>query len=167
MRFDSRNSVWENAVIRGYFALQAWVCANGQHLRLGELSCRAALSPVRSAMRYAVELIALRRIPTQIRNVVVRGVAIVVAALVPRCGRTDEGEKNQTMDAHHGGFIGLPQQHGLPIRWLFDLRRFQRASLCRSNAPKIRHLVSPFKPYYRKPFFGHASKYHTLGLGTS
>ena len=166
-RFDSRDNAIANSIVRSYFALKSRVCAYRKHLFSGELRSSAAFTSVRSAMDCAVHLVAGRGVPSQITNMVVRRVAIVVAAFVPLRRGAYKREKHQAMHFHQTAFSVFPQHYADAVQRFLSLGGDVFARPGRTNPPMVGHLIEPFVPNYWKPFFVHGLTYHNLGCGTS
>ena len=114
-----------------------------------------------------VQHIIERASPLHVAGVVVRRVAIVVAAFVPLRRGAYKREKHQAMHFHQTAFSVFPQHYADAVQRFLSLGGDVFARPGRTNPPMVGHLIEPFVPNYWKPFFVHGLTYHNLGCGTS
>lgn len=158
---NSGDGIFQNPVFSGDKTLQSVVGPNRDDL-MGFEFCRAAsLAAIGCSMQVPVGHVVHMNIPSQIGELVVLGVSVIVATFAAFGRWANEGLKHQSMNAHGFAFITAPEkQHetsssAIPS-WLFFSHRSGV-----SDIAKIRYIVKTFVANHRFPYF-HKTDYPAL-----
>lgn len=166
--FNSGNSILPNAIFGGYFLLKSIVKPNSSNLLLGKFVRGASLSSIGSPMNHPVRLITSGGVPSQVVDLVVSWVAVVVATLHSFGTWAYKSLQNHPMNFLIGGLVVSPKQNKHPRNsailykcgWLFKGFGFDV-----SDISKVGNFVQVFKSKYWFPMFFHKLDYTSNGTG--
>ena len=161
---DPADGAITNAVVSRNQPLQPGVFADRINLGLCQFVCTAPFATVSRAVQYLVGMIVLAGVPTKIADVVIRRVAVIVAALHAVWTGANERSQNQSMRAANLDLVAAPKTEkraGVTgaYRGLFDPTGY-----CVSHSAMIRDFVKTFVPDDCFPVFH--TRNHTTLCGT-
>ncbi len=142
-----------DAIIGRYVSLQSSVGTYFKDLRSGEFSCGAPLATVRRSMLNAIHLIGFWCIPSQVINVIISRIAIVMATLRSLRRFTLKCAKHGSADAVDFLLVVLPQLNKWAPIIFINGRCFQFAGLNGNDATDIRNLIERLESRNRPPHF--------------
>lgn len=153
--FYSAYSAWHNSVFFRYFRLNAFVFYYLQNLFLCKFCGSAPFANIRCPVYKRIGSITGRRIPSQIGQLIVRRVAIIMATIESNRAFSDEGSQNNTANPKNGGFTVLPQKEKESSIFLVCCRFFHVTSFYIPYASSVGNFINRFIPDYRSPSFSH------------
>lgn len=151
--FNATDMVLQNTIFFSNNSLKSIVGANGCNLDFCKLRVSASLSTVGSSVFHSVCNIIFVRVPSQIIDGVIRGIAIIMAAFQSIWAGANKGSQNQRRNAKVFAFVLFPEKQAMSLRFWVISWLFWRARKCISDIPKIRNLVVSFIPRDAFPSF--------------
>jgi hypothetical protein len=157
--FDTTYSALQDAVFFGNNALKSSICSDSRNLYLRQLCSSAPLSAIGCAMQNAIMDIRGMSIPTQVFELIVEGVSIIVAAFQALWARTNKGAQNQRGNADIFAFVTPPKKQIVALSFGVISRYLGRSRSQVSHISKIGDLIKVLVSKHGLPFF-HTATWH-------
>lgn len=155
---NSADGVGQHAIVRRDVFLQSCVGPYGRNLFFSELGRSTPFPAVASAVFSAVSLVRCCGVPTQIGNVIIKRIAVIVAALQPLRSGANESCQNKSVRLKNFNFVVTPKADKRAVKFLVCGKFFNLASFQSAQSAMVRNLVKVFIPDNWQPAF-HTAQY--------
>ncbi|CAB4219447.1 hypothetical protein UFOVP1619_48 [uncultured Caudovirales phage] len=162
--FDPANMGLFDAIIGGNQDLKPAVGSDCNDLRLGQFGVPAPLASVRGAMRDPVRLVTLRRVPSQVADMVVLWISVVVASLHAIGARANKSFQHQGVRLANFLLAILPQSQKWPLIRIADCDGFYFVCLSVFYSSKIGHFINALVAYNIAPIFHRSNHIAVKGM---